>query len=816
MGSQLTKNYEVERDPKSEGGIGSPWKIYSATRRDRDRTPVSIFIFDKRALDKKTEKNDILNRLKAEINALIKLRHPNVLQILEPMLEDKTTIAWVTEPLEYCLGDLLRRPHILSACLGDTEARLGILDAIQGLSFLHNEARLVHMAVCPDNLYISQGGKWKIGGLNFSSNYNIDGPAKLDPSVDIITSAKAFRYQIDLEKLAPLMHFSAPELVAKQSAMPAADIFSLGCSVYSIYKALSNTSSDLLLLDIDDFSAGGHKTAAINASKSNNVAFNCLPEFMAEIVIKMLMLNPGDRAGLHELSISRSLQTPYVKTIYYLEHLQEKQDAQKMQFFKGLTSIIDKFDRVIMNKRLLPALVANMQHPNLTPFILPSILTILKSCEITKELFQTQIWPSIAKLATGKEIPAQSFFLLLNEIDLLIKYTDIEAYKKCLMPLVFKGYECGVGQIQNAIMSKTPQLMKELQDSNYVRTQILPRFLQGIINSKASSVKETGLKALSLIYNTFDRPTMIDVIIPSLEKFKKFDITGMMVMHLLDIYEGISKSLGHKATAINILPALLPLLVDAELTKSEFERLFISVTGMLNHVREARTGELADGREEQAIENLRNEDIEEVNDIFRDIFDVGGKPIMEAQGTNNEVADIFNVEVAKNEPRVERKQSPAPPEFKAEVPVSNYDIKPVRKDPPATNPGNFSSDFSYKKPDPLPPASSMNQMNFISYPSNQKAQDFTFNKPDPPKPSPGIDDIFGELANIRPKEEAKNKLSGMSLKPPPTQGRVNNDPKPGPLRPQMKKPNNPVPINTDDFFNELLNVGSKKDPFAGL
>ena len=75
------------------------------------------------------------------------------------MLEDKTTIAWVTEPLEYCLGDLLRRPHILSTCLGDTESRLGLLDVIQGLSFIHNEARMVHFAVCPDNIYISHGGK---------------------------------------------------------------------------------------------------------------------------------------------------------------------------------------------------------------------------------------------------------------------------------------------------------------------------------------------------------------------------------------------------------------------------------------------------------------------------------------------------------------------------------------------------------------------------------------------------------------------------------------------------------------------------------
>lgn len=796
MGSQLTKNYEVERDAKSEGGIGGPWKIYSATRRDREKTPVSIFIFDKRTLDKKTEKLDTINRLKLEISSLLKLRHPNILQVLEPMLEDKTTIAWVTEPIDYCLGDLLRRPHILSACLGDTESRLGILDVIQGLAFIHNEARMVHLSVCPDNIYISKSGKWKLAGLNFSAAYTADSPAKLDPGVDLILSAKTFRTGVEIEKIAPLISFTAPEVLASQSGTPQSDIFSLGCSTYAIFKALSNTSSDLLLLNIDTFTVPGHKSACISAAKSSNIALNCLPEFLSEIVVKMIAVNPAERASLYELSVSRSLQTPYVKTIYYLEHLQEKQDAQKMQFFKGLTGIISKFDKVIMNKRLLPALVSNMQHPNLTPFILPSILTILKSCEITKELYQTSIWPSVCKLITGKEIPAQSFYLILSEVDLLINYTDHESCKKYLIPLVFKGYECGVAQIQTVILAKTPLLMKEIQDPGYVKIQILPRFLQAIINSKISSVKETGLKALSEIVSTFDRSTMVEIIIPSLEKFKKLDITGIMIMQLLDIYNNISKVLGHKATAVNILPNLVPLLVEAEVSKSEFDKLFNSILNMLNFVKDMRTGELTDDRQAPIIENLKNEDIEEVNDIFRDIFDVTGKPIMEAPGSN-EINDIFKVDSSKNEPKVD-----LPRETNSNNPF-NTDYRKFGK-----NTIEFGADkVSQGYLDKETPASNYS-----------KPSGFSFNKPDPPMESVSpIDDLFTELSN-KPKEEFKvsAKPAGVFLKPPPQQIRnAPLDTKPGPLKPFTAKPST-VNINTDDFFNEFLSGNNKKDPFAGL
>ena len=77
--------------------------------------------------------------------------------------------------------------------------------------------------------------------------------------------------------------------------------------------------------------------------------------------------------------------------------------------------------------------------------------------------------------------------------------------------------------------------------------------------------------------------------------------------------------------------------------------------------------------------------------------------------------------------------------------------------------------------------------------------------------------MFTELAN-KPKEEFKApaKSTGMTLKPP-QQNRGNPlDIKPGSLKPQMKQGNNPIKINTDDFFNEFLPSSNKRDPFAGL
>ena len=39
---------------------------------------------------------------------------------------------------------------------------------MEGLNFLHNTAKTIHMSLSPENIYVTKEGKLKIGGLNFA------------------------------------------------------------------------------------------------------------------------------------------------------------------------------------------------------------------------------------------------------------------------------------------------------------------------------------------------------------------------------------------------------------------------------------------------------------------------------------------------------------------------------------------------------------------------------------------------------------------------------------------------------------------------
>ena len=57
----------MEKDPCTYGGTHGVWKIYAAKKKDKQGTPVSIFMYDKSKLDKRKyarEIEEFLNKLR--------------------------------------------------------------------------------------------------------------------------------------------------------------------------------------------------------------------------------------------------------------------------------------------------------------------------------------------------------------------------------------------------------------------------------------------------------------------------------------------------------------------------------------------------------------------------------------------------------------------------------------------------------------------------------------------------------------------------------------------------------------------------------
>ena len=106
--------------------------------------------------------------MRKEYTSLSRLRYPAILTVLEPLVEEKQYLAYVTERIECSLLTAIEKPQLYQElCSSDIELKMHILELIEGLQFLHNDVKCAHLDLSPSNIYITQSGRWKIAGSTY-------------------------------------------------------------------------------------------------------------------------------------------------------------------------------------------------------------------------------------------------------------------------------------------------------------------------------------------------------------------------------------------------------------------------------------------------------------------------------------------------------------------------------------------------------------------------------------------------------------------------------------------------------------------------
>jgi SCY1-like protein 2 len=187
--SNINSTYTLSTTPTSFSG---PWKIYDAKNKKTGKA-VSIFCFDRKSLEHnggslgrssstslKKAVEEVVERLKKEASSLARLRHPNILELVEPVEETRSGgLQFATEPVTASLGGLLLekdeqeraggfggRPsrHVVDEADGnrqraveidELEIQKGLLQVSKALEFLHENAGLVHGNLTPEAIFIN-------------------------------------------------------------------------------------------------------------------------------------------------------------------------------------------------------------------------------------------------------------------------------------------------------------------------------------------------------------------------------------------------------------------------------------------------------------------------------------------------------------------------------------------------------------------------------------------------------------------------------------------------------------------------------------
>lgn len=188
--TNITSNYTVSPNPTSAAG---PWKIYDAKKKSTGKA-YSVFAFDKKSLEShggslsrssaaafKKVTEEVVERLKKEASSLAKLRHPSILELVEPVEETRGGgLQFVTEAVTASLASLLQEKDDQERAGGvggrssryvtedadgtrrrreleidELEIQKGLLQISKALEFLHENAGLVHGNLTPDAILVN-------------------------------------------------------------------------------------------------------------------------------------------------------------------------------------------------------------------------------------------------------------------------------------------------------------------------------------------------------------------------------------------------------------------------------------------------------------------------------------------------------------------------------------------------------------------------------------------------------------------------------------------------------------------------------------
>ena len=520
MGQQLLKNFSVDKDVYMTGGFNNLWNIHKGYSKLKEGDLASIFVFEKRKLEKfkEKEKEEILVILRKEANFLLKFKHPGILGISESLQEDKNTIQFATEYCPYTLSTLLN-----SGNLTVLEMKMLMIELIDVLIFLHEDAKVIHSYIHPDGVLIDEKGRLKLSCFNFAIQ---------DPSEAVSVPLYNFN---NVES--PNLNFISPEGVIDKKITYKTDIFSFGVLVCYLIKKIRKLPISLTNSTLDTYQK--------NLSYGNfNEKFlqqmiKSLEQNEIQLLNSMLTFNYDNRIAAKNLKEQSWFNDHIILALKFIENIETNDQNKNSVFFQQFPNLINKFEEKIIVKKILPKFIELLRLENFINQVLPAIFCITEKCESIN--FEEKIWPNIKALFKLKSMSAASLYFLINKIDYISTKISNSEFTNHMLNIICKSLDTNMEKLQKAVFEKTAVINKII-DSQAFKNQIYERMISIVVSTQFQTIKMIILNQLKDTYKLLDQTTLNNTFLGTMEKLRKTDSNKTDVcMKIVEIYEEIAK-----------------------------------------------------------------------------------------------------------------------------------------------------------------------------------------------------------------------------------------------------------------------------------
>lgn len=660
--SNITANYEIAKAPTAASGA---WTIF-AGKKTSTGTQASIFVFDRKSLEIATSsgfgarasatsmrkvQDEIVERLKKEASSLARLRHPSILQLVEPVEDTRSGgLMFATEPVTASLAGLLaeedqqeragggvgrqrsrsvigdaadsrRRPEFE---MDELEIQKGLLQVSKGLEFLHESAGLVHGNLTPEAIYVNAKSDWKISGLSFAGPPDgAEGHQSLPP----IALSETLYHDHRLPQSVQLnLDYTSPDFVLDNNVTASADVYSLGLVIIALYNS-PHTSPIQVTGNQSTYKRVFSSDSSTPSLQNEFLSSRPLPRELKQTLPQLLARRPAQRITAREFQQSAYFDNILVNTLRFLDALPAKTSSEKAQFMRGLGRVMPQFPATVLGKKVLIALLDEMKDKELLSLALLNVFKIVKTIPFGRRAFPEQVLPKLREVFVTKSSLQErdnskeaGLMVVVENLGVVVENCSGKEFKDDILPLISLAMESPTHSVVDATLKSLPIILPVL-DFSTIKHDLFPGVASVFSKTSSLGIKVGGLEALLTLCGgspeeqsfarddlsgvlhedkrskapmgtALDKYTVQEKVVPLIKAIKTKEPGVMMAaLHLL---RQIGKMVDTDFLALDVLPILWSFSLGPLLDLHQFKSFMDLINSLSSKIEREQTRKLQD------------------------------------------------------------------------------------------------------------------------------------------------------------------------------------------------------------------------------
>ncbi|KAI0390323.1 ARM repeat-containing protein [Xylariaceae sp. FL0594] len=705
--SPINSNYTISQTVCSTAGA---WNIYDAKKKSTQK-PYSVFVFDKKTLSSegvtsmrsdptsfKRSVEGVVERLKKEASSLARLRHPNVLELVEPLEETRGgRLQFVTEPITTSLSSLLQEKDAQERAGGvggrssrfvtedseghrrrreieidELEIQKGLLQVGKALEFLHENAGLIHGNLTPECILINAKSDWKISGLAFCTPpENSSKPTSVQP----ISLSEVLNLDPRLPRYVQLnLDYTSPDFVLDNNLTTSADMFSLGLLCIALYNSPHRSPIETGG-SISAYKRIFTSSSTVPSAGNDFLSKRPLPKDLSSHVLpRLITRRPAQRMTAREFQESQFFDNILVSTIRFLDAFPAKTPGEKASFMRGLNKVLPSFPKAVMEKKVLPALLEELKDKELLSLILQNVFKIMSLLPSSRRAFGEKVRPKLKQIFVESAKPTQEkdtardagLMVILENTKLMAENSSGKEFKDDVLPILLAAIESPTPSLVDAALRSLPVILPVL-DFSTIKNELFPVITTVFSKTNSLAIKVRGCRAFVILCggsndnnsaddgldglapdkkkktsssSALDKYTMQEKIVPLIRAIKTKEPAVMMAA--LDVLRVVGDNADADFVAIEILPILWNMSLGPLLDLKQFQSFMDLIKALSRRVEEEQVKKL----QELAVTNGSVTPVQ--NDDFLGFGGVTGTAF---DATNGSTPDDFERLVKGKAPR---------------------------------------------------------------------------------------------------------------------------------------------------------------------